>query len=419
MSSGGGGSQNTTTQVQQIPDFEQDASQSNQALAASLASQPYPTYQGNLIQGLTPLQSTGEYQAVQAANAYQPGLQQAANTTNSALDPSAFNNYSTAASDTIGTGLNSNNVNALTGAAAGAVGNALNPSGVNAYSNAATGTLGQALQTNAATPGAINAYMSPYLQASLAPQITNLNTQLAQQQQGINTTATQANAFGDARQGAAQSLQNYYGNQALNSLVSSGYNTAYNNAVSGLQAQQQAGLSAAGQLGNLGSLQAQEQQIGLSGAGTLGNLGNLQNAEQNTQLSGASQYGNLAQLQAGQQGLQLQGGAQQANLAGLAQSLGLSGANATYAAGQQQQTVGQQELNSAYQQYLNQVNWPYQMLNVRESALSNSPYNIATSVQLPQANTVAQGVGAATGLAGLLGSLGSGSGTSPNVFGAG
>ena len=340
MSGGGSsGGQNTTNTVQQIPEFEQDFSQQNQNLAQSIASQPYPTYNAPLVQGMDPLQTQGQNQALSAANAYVPELNAAANTTQQALNPSQFNGSAAQSFNEVGNALN------------------LNPT----------------------TPGAIQAYMSPYLQASLQPQIQDLQTQLALQQRGIDAQATQAGAFGDARQGAQSALQNYYGDQSLNSLVSNGYNTAYNNAVSALGQQQQAGLA------------------------------------------GAQQYGNLAGLANQQQQTQLAGGAQQASLGQAAQNLGLTGAGATYTAGQQNQQQGQQELNTAYQQYLNQVNWPTQMLNIRESALSNSPYNIATSVQLPAGNSTAQGFGSLAGLAGILGGLGSGSsggGSRPNVFGA-
>ena len=86
--------------------------------------------------------------------------------------------------------------------------------------------------------------------------------------------------------------------------------------------------------------------------------------------------------------------------------------------GQQQQTLGQQELNQAYQQFLNQANWPYQMLNIRESALSNSPYNMVNATTVPQANMAAQGFGATLSGIGSLGSLLSGnSGTNNAPFG--
>lgn len=336
--SSGSGSTNTNTQVQQIPAFEQQASLNNQALAQSLGSQAYPTYQGDLIQGQTALQTQGQNQAVAASTAYQPGL-------NAAMQ---------------------------------ATGGALNPTGVNEGTAASASMLGRAQDLSATNPAAVSAYMSPYEQASLAPQLLAAQTQLGQTQQATNAQATQAGAFGDARQGAQNALNSYYGGQTMAGIEAQGMNSAYTQALQGINNQQ-------------------TQDV--NSANTLGNLASLQNTEQNTQINGANAL---------------------AAQAGLQQADALTGANATYTAGQQQQTQGQTELNAAYQQYLNQVNWPYQMLNVQESALSNSPYNIATAVQLPNANTTAQGFGTAAGLAGLLGSGASGaSGGASNVFGSG
>lgn len=357
MSSGSGQSSNTT-QVQQIPAFEQQASQQNQALAQSLGSQPFPTYQGALIQPQNALQSQGQSQAVNAANAYQQPLSQGQNA--------------------VGTGL---------GYLPGVI-----STGANTLSNVQqlSGNTGDALQAglglSAANPGDVNAYMSPYVEASLQPQLLQAQTQLGQQQQATNAQATQANAFGDARQGVENSWNNYLGDQTMAGIQAQGYNTAYGNALNAINAQQGQYTNAANAYTGLGSE--------LASAG--GTVGNLYNTAANTALSGGTDLGNLA---------------------GLAQSLGISGANAIYTAGQQQQQLGQQDLNAAYQQYLNQVNWPYQMLNVQESALSNSPYNIATALQLPNTNATAQGFGGLSSIAGLLGGLGSGSGTSANVFG--
>lgn len=235
--------------------------------------------------------------------------------------------------------------------------------------------------------GAINAgpngqtiaqYMSPYVQQSLMPQIQNLRTQLGQEQNALNSQATQANAFGDARQGTAQALLDNYANQNLAGIVGQGYNTAYNNAVN-------TALSEQGAQGQLGAA------VGNLGLG-YGNL--LLNQGQQLASTG------LNQVQAG-----LNQSNQLSNLGQLQQSLGISGANALFNAGQQQQTLGQQELNQAYQQFLNQANWPYQMLNIRESALSNSPYNMVNATTVPQANMAAQGFGATLSGIGSLGSL--------------
>src|SRR6185437_128488 len=129
---------------------------------------------------------------------------------------------------------------------------------------------------------------------------------------------------GDARQGVQSALANHYANEDLSGLVANGYNTAFNNALSTIGNQESLG---AGQLGLANSILTGQQGV--------------QGQEQATQLSGAQQLGNLA---------------------GLNQSLGLSGANALYNAGSQQQQLQQQMLNTAYQQFQNQVNWPYQML---------------------------------------------------------
>ena len=291
MTGGGssGGSQ-TVTSSQQIPAYEQGFSQNNLALAQSLASQPYPNYQGQLQAPLTGMQNAGIAQAGNAATSYQPDL------------------------------------NAAQGAAAGA------------------------LSLNPADPSQIGQYMSPYIQQALAPQVTALNTQLGQQQNQIAANATGDNAFGDARQGAQSALANFYGNQNLLGLLGSGYNTAFNNAQNTLLNQQQTGLTAAGDLSSL----------------------------------------------AGQQ-----------------QGLGITGANALYNAGSQEQNQQQTGLNLAYQQFQNQVQWPYQQLNVMEGALANNPYNTVNQVTLPQANGTASGLGAFASLAGGRGSLASGGAKAP------
>jgi hypothetical protein len=366
---GGGGGQNTVSTSQQIPQFEQDFAQQNQQLAASIGSQPYPTYDSQLIQGQDPWQNVGQWTALDAANSYKPGLDQAQNATVSAMDPT--------------------NVNAYTIGAANAAGNASDPSLVNAYTGASANRVGQALGTSPTNGADVQAYMSPFIQQALAPQIQDLQLQQAQQQQAIASHATQANAFGDARQGAAEALQNLYGNQAMNQLIGTGYSNAYDAAMKSMAQQQGIGLQGAQQLGQLGNLQLQEQGVGLNHAQQLAQLGNMQLQEQGVGLQGANQLGNMA---------------------GLNQQLGITGANAVYNVGQQNQQLGQSQLNAAYQQYLNQVNWPTQMLNIRESALSNSPYNVQSAVTLPNGNSTAQGFGALTGASGLIGSLLSGSG---------
>lgn len=274
-------SQQTVTQVNQIPQFEQDFAQSNQNIAASLASQPYPTYSGQLIAGMTPQQTTGMQQAGTAATAYQPDL------------------------------------SAAEGITAGVADNSWNP---------------QTAQQ----------YMSPYAQSALQPQIQALQQQQAQNQLGINSQATMHGAFGDAQNGVQQGLNNFYAGQNLNNLEQTGMNQAYNTGLSAFQNQQQ------------------------------------------QQLAAGQQFGNLA---------------------GANQTMGITGATANYNAGAQQQQLNQSQLTEAYNNFMNQVNWPTQGLNERIAALANSPYTQTNYTSLAPSNTTAQNLGSFASLAGGLGSL--------------
>lgn len=289
--SGGGGSSapstsNTVTQVQSVPDYIQAEGQANQQLANDISSSPYPVYQGQMIAPMDPLQTAGQQMAINSAGSYQPYLNQAGADTQSAM--------------------------------------------------------------NLTSPNAISQYMSPYIQASLAPQLSDLGLQQAANQQQINSQATQAGAFGDARQGTESALNNYMNGQQINQATGAAYQNAFT---------------------------AANQALGTA---------------QGTQLNAANLEGALG---------------------GQAQQYGLNAANAVYGAGAQNQAQAQSELNNSYQQYLNQVNWPYQMLNVREGAIANNPYNIQTATTLPAANTTAQGFSAITGLAGLANTLTATSGT--------
>ena len=98
------------------------------------------------------------------------------------------------------------------------------------------------------------------------------------------------------------------------------------------------------------------------------------------------------------------------NLASQEQGLGETGAQSLFGAGAQQQQLTQQQLTEAYNNFLNQVNWPQNQLYIRESALSNSPYNNTIYQTLAPTNSSASNVGAFSALAGLLGGGSSGGG---------
>jgi len=410
--SGGGSSGNTTTQVQQIPAYEQAFSQANQNLAQSLASQPYPTYGGQLIAGQNSLQAQGQDQAVQSATNWEPQFGSAWNTAVGASNADQFNNALGQAQSATQLGQQNQPFYNALGQAQSATQTGQNASDV----YGAQQQQGQAAQAaqSLTNPNAVGAYMNPYIQQALAPQIQDLNLSLASQQQGINSQAAQAGAFGDARQGAMGALQNLYGNQALNQLIGTGYNNAYTQALSALGQAQGTQLGAASQYGNMAQTGLGEQNAQLQAGQNYAQQAGLANNQQSIQLQAGQNYAQQAGLANTEQNTQIQDASLQAQISNQLQQQMLAGATATYNAGTQQQTQTQNELNAAYQQYLNQESWPYQMLNVREGALSNSPYNIQTAVTLPSANSTAQGFGTLASAAGLLGSLGgSSSGAAP------
>ena len=176
------------------------------------------------------------------------------------------------------------------GAAQGAVGTAGTALGYGqtgaSYGQQATGA-GQQYANMATDPSQMQAYMSPYIQQSLAPQLALLNQQQALQGQQIQGQATGQGAFGGNRATLAQGLNAQNFDLARQQAIGQGYNTAFTNAQ---QAQQfganlglqglQTGIQGA-QAGLQGVAGAQNAYgMGLQGANTLGQLGQNQYNQQ-------------------------------------------------------------------------------------------------------------------------------------------
>ena len=185
-----------------------------------------------------------------------------------------------------------------------------------------TGSLGTAAQMSrvgsqynkmATDPNAIKAFMNPYLNASLQPQLEEMGRQYAITGQQEKTQAAGQGAFGGNRQALMQSENSRNKNTAMNQAIGQGYNTAFNNA----QQAQQFGA-------NLG---LQGLQGALSGYGQAGQAAGI--------------LGQLGQTQFGQQ----------------------QGINtAQQRVGAVQQAQAQQGLDQSYQDFLKQQNYPYQQL---------------------------------------------------------
>jgi hypothetical protein len=292
--------------------------------------------------------------------------------------------------------------------------------------------IGQSLGQMSTNANAQQAYMNPYLQNALNPQLAEIQRQYDITGQGQQSAAAKSGAFGGSREAlmAAENQRNK--NMAMNQVIGQGYNQAFTNAQQQMNAANQAALA-----GNAQALQG--YGMGLQGVGQAGQLG-MQGTGQALQgygqagqqalagygmgLQGAGQAGQQAMQgygmglqgagQAGQQGIAgaqagLQGvGAQQAGYGQLGQaasSLANIG-NQQLAAqqgilgtqnqiGAQQQANQQQVINQAMQDYANAQQYPIMQLGTMSNMLRGLPMQAQTTQQYQaQANPITQGIGA-------------------------
>jgi len=245
---------------------------------------------------------------------------------------------------------------------------------------------GQNYQNMATNPAAMQAYMNPYIQQSLAPQLAMLTQQQALQGQDINARAVGQGAFGGNRATLAHGLNAQNFDLARQTAIGQGYNTAFN------QAQQAQQFGA-----NLG---LQGLGVGIQGANT--GLAGV-----NAQLAGTAQG-----MQGAQVGLQGVQGAQAGYTGATNAANSLSGIGSAQNQAQMGITGLQNQLGT--QQY----NLPYQQLQFGQGMLSGLPINqqSTTGNQTGQQigyqagpNALSQGVGVlgtAATTAGLLNKFG-------------
>jgi len=193
----------------------------------------------------------------------------------------------------------------------------------------------------------VGGYMNPYLQMSLAPQIAEANRAYDITGTKQQSAATQAGAFGGSREAIMAAENERNRNMGINQIVGQGYNTAFTNA------QNQYNQNLQNQLAGYG--------MANQAAGQLGNLGQ-------------SQY---------QQGM------------------GINALQAQY--GAQQQAQQQRGLDTAYQDFLTQKNYPYQQLSYMSNLVRGTPMGMNTQSQVYQAppSTMGQLAGLGMGAYGL------------------
>lgn len=270
--------------------------------------------------------------------------------------------------------------------------------------------MGQFEQGSFAKPNTVNQFMDPYMQ-----NVVDINKREAVRDAGIQATqqqaqATQAGAFGGARDGIMRAeaqrnlgtrlsdIQNI-GSQAAFTNAQQQFNTEAARNFAAQQAREQAkqfGTSASMQAQQLGDqsrqfdagLGLQTQQMGEQSRQFGANMG-LQNMQQ--ALSAAVAHGQMSQAEADQR---LRAGQQQFNQhAGAATLLSQMGG--------QQQALTQQQINNAYGDFVNQQNYPYKQLGFMSDMLRGLPLaNVTTYQAPPSAISQLAGLGTA-GIAGL------------------
>lgn len=247
-------------------------------------------------------------------------------------------------------------------------------------------------------PGAAGQYMSPFIQQALEPQMREAVYSAKRGQLTQDLGAARQGTYGGSRQLLAGMERERNLGQQLGDIQSRGMQTAFEQAQQQFnaeqqarQAAQQANLQAAlgvQQLGTQTGLQAAlaNQQYGLE-AQRLGEQSRQFGAQQG--LAGLAQAGQMAQT-LGNLG-QYQ---QQADLT----RLGYQGQTAA-----QQQALQQQYLDTAYQDFLRQQNYPLEMLQQYSSLLHGVPVtpSTTTTTSAPTPSLASQLLGTGLGAASI------------------
>jgi hypothetical protein len=277
---------------------------------------------------------------------------------------------------------------------------AQNYGGLGAVMGAAGAGIGQAYENKATNAGTVNAYMNPYLDASLKPQLALMDQENAIANQKANSQAAQAGAYGGSRQAVANNLNNQSNKLAQANLIGQGYKSAYDTAQNNILQGSQLGLQGY----NTG---IQGAQTGLQGVTTATGAGQYGLSGAQTGLSGQQQAMSGAGLGlqgvsgaqagyglAGSSGQQLMGiGNQQ-----LAQQQSIAGMQNAY--GAQRQANEQQTINNAIAVNDYQQKYPWELLGGYANALNGvqtgnmSSFTPAASPLSQVAGLAATGVGA-------------------------
>jgi len=319
----------------------------------ALANMPYQAYMGPLTAGQSSLQNTGF------------------NAASNLTMPSSLTSAAQTASDVATTA------------------KGLPAYDATAFGNQYTAPTAYSPTTSSFDASQATAYMNPYLEASLKPQLEEARRQSQITGQQNAAKMTQAGAFGGSRQAIldAENQRNLGTNLA--GITGQGYNTAYGNAMSQFNADQARKMQEA-QFGAQQGMNAAQlgAQYGLAG----------QQATEQSKQYGAG-YG-LQGLQTGLQAAQAQGA-----LGTQINQAGLNNLNAQLTAGAQQRGIESEGIAADKAQFEEARANPYKMVQYQQSLLQGLPL-AAQSYQGIEPTALVKAAQGATTINGLLQALG-------------
>jgi hypothetical protein len=370
----GGGDTTSTVYQSSLPQYAKPYYTSMMERGQAESTRPYQPYQGKRIADQTAQTTAGLNMGQKFAQSGMPGLQNAQGLAglvgSRAID---LQNYQAGGVD-------------------------------NTYAGKYDPNTYQADQVTAGTFGQQQAdqYMSPYMADVTSAAQAETARNAAQEQAMIKAQQGATGAFGGSRGAVQQQIAANAAQQRISDIGVQGRQSAYENAQQQYERDRAAGMSAqqANQKANLDAAQMDEQS--------------RQYAE--TQAQHAAEMGMTAQQQTeqlrqagkqlGLEGLKVAGtsAGQLADFQKMSDDMTLSRMQAMLGVGQSMEDRSQKGLDMAYQDFLNQQNWPRQNLSFLSSLLSSQPTgtNTTSSTTTPS-NPIAGAAGTAIGLNALYG----------------
>jgi len=378
---GGGGEQTSTVYQNSLQPFQEPYFRTIMDRGMSLANQPYQAYQGQRIADMSGQTQAGLNMAQNYAQSGMPGMQNATSLTNAvgqaAMDMGNYqaggvqNTYGGPAAwqngqfGTQQTGFGTNDINQLT-----------------------SQNFDQAMADK---------YMSPYMQDVTNAAVADRQLAAGQEQAYLKGQAAQAGAFGGSRAAVQNQISLGQAQRDISNIQVQGKQAAFENAQQQFERDQ--ARNAQAQQGNLSAAMSMAQDNANR------NLQTQQMAEQSRQFGyqqgeqgrqAASQLGMQAQQtteqlrqsgkQLGLQGLQLAGSSagQMANLQQMQDAMTKDRINTMLGVGQTGEQYQQKALDMAYQDFLNQQNYPWQTTSMVSSLLRGLPFQGSTQQTVTQ-----------------------------------